>query len=142
MLTTGPASASHAHAALGPLEIVRAFHARLETGRPLHGLVHERFRRHGNPGGLPLEPHHSADDVAAEARRHGFTFHMRECESGPNGRVLATGVWSHEAPLGGSAGLFYAVYETLEGRIVLLRFFEDGAAAREFAGLPDQSAAW
>lgn len=142
MLATGPASSSFAHLALRPLDVVRAFHARLETGRPLHGLVHEHFRRTGMPVGVRVEAHHSVDEVAAEARRRGFTFHMRRCESGSNGRVMATGVWSHDAPLGGSAGLFYAVYETLDGRILHLQFFEDEAPAREYAGLPPQSAAW
>lgn len=130
-------SGSFRQAALTPLEIVRAFHARLEGGRPLQGLVHERFERVGNPGGALLDSSVSLDQSVAAARRQGFSFHIRACEAGAGGRVLATGVWSHEAPRGGSAGLVYAVYETLEGRIVTLRFFEDADAARAFAGLGD-----
>lgn len=127
-------SGSLRHAALTPLEIVRAFHARLEAGRPLHGLVHERFERVGNPGGALLEANVPLDQSVAAARRQGYSFHVQACEAAPGGRVLARGVWSHDAPRGGSAGLVYAVYETLEGRIVMLRFFEDRDAARAFAG--------
>lgn len=79
-----------------------------------------------------------AGDREGSLAEGGWAIRSQALTEGSGGRVLGSGVWTHDGPddWQGSAGAFQVVFTVTEGLVTEIRFFEDHAAASEYAGVP------